>query len=326
MANEHDANGMPLKYDRHGKPINAPAMEFEIESIEVHWAGIGRLLLGFVAMPLLLGTLSGGLAGASEIEHNLFSDYQWLASNWMLIHALICCVSLPLFLLQREPSSADWCSCILALLYCAHQFEENGRDLSGRRFAFASHLAQLTRCSANADFSTKGAREVVTVTGDCGFDEYDLLWNNCYAFTGMLLLMPVYALPYSSRDAALMQNAVWVLADAIIIHIIPAGFVYQTYNPGFLVALVCCAPFSIYVIVLLIRQARLSSPQAILAFIIGCAGPVSMLLAPLFLKRAGYAHLCQACMPLLTCTSLVFKGKPRPSAGKGKKHGSKKSE
>ena len=95
---EHDANGLPLKYDRHGRPINSPAMEFEIESIEVHWAGIARLLLGLVAMPLLLGTLGGGLAGACEPEHTLFSDYKWLASNWMFIHALICCVCLPLFL------------------------------------------------------------------------------------------------------------------------------------------------------------------------------------------------------------------------------------
>ena len=60
--------------------------------------GIARLLLDLVAMLLLLGTLGCGLAGACEPEHTLFSDYKWLASNWMFIHALICCVCLPLFL------------------------------------------------------------------------------------------------------------------------------------------------------------------------------------------------------------------------------------
>jgi hypothetical protein len=323
MPDEHDANGLALKYDSNGKPLNLPAMEYDIESIEIHWAGIGRLLLGLVSMPLFLIVLSGGLAGAYEPGHDMFDDYKWLASNWMLVHAVICCVCLPLFLLQRDPASAEWCSCILALLYCAHQYEEHAHDLSGRRFAFASHLGTLMKCSSHTNITPKGSGNVLTVTGDCGFDEFDTCWNNVYTVTGLLLLMPTYALPLSSRDAALFQNAVFVFMDSMTFHVVPAA-VSQTYNPGFLLSLFANMPFSIYVIWAWRRQARVSTLQTLLAFCIGVAGQPSVLLAAsAMLRQAGHttrlqAHLLQACIPLLALTALAIKTKPQ-SAGKKQK-------
>lgn len=321
MAGEYDANGLPLKFDAKGKAINLPAMEYDIESIEIHWSGIGRLLLGLFSMPLFLIALSGGLAGAYDREHDMFDDYTWLASNWVFVHAVGCFICLPFFLLQRNLASAEWCSCVLALLYCTHQYEEHGQDLSGRRFAFASHFSHMLNCSASTDITSSG--NVLTVTGNCGFDEFDICWNNVYVVTGLMLLMPIYALPFSNRDAALVQNAVFVFLDAVIFHIVPA-VVSQTYNPGFLQSLLGNAPFSIYVICSWNRQARVSGFQTLLAFSIGVPlQPASLLAASAFFRQAGImtrlqAHLWQACIPLLALSSVLIKSCPPPGQQKKK--------
>jgi len=48
------------------------------------------------------------------------------------------------------------------------------------------------------------------VRGDCGVDEFDIMWHNVYVVLGMMVLMPLFFLPFYARDYALLQNAVLV--------------------------------------------------------------------------------------------------------------------
>ena len=107
----------------------------------------------------------------------------------MFLHAGIGSMAM-LLLLAGAPSNltkdtmgnVDWFCMVLSSAYCSHQFEEHAFDIFGRQYPFIFHLAHLMHC--NVELETL---PYLTATGDCGLNEFVILWINVYGIFGAIL-------------------------------------------------------------------------------------------------------------------------------------------
>ena len=246
-----------------------------------------RVLMQTAAVTLIAVTAVGGVLGAYD-GGPMAGSYKWLASNWMFLHAGIGATAM-LLLLMGTPSDltkniekhVDWFCMILSSAYCSHQFEEHAYDIFGRRYPFIFHLAHLMSCNVELETSP-----YLTATGDCGLNEFVILWINVYGIFGAIIC-PLL-LPERLKIPGLLVVSMLVGVNALAFHIIAAVAHGFQYNPGLVQSLFINAPLAAWIISKLYRGGHVSVRQILAAFLcIGLPGQPLLLLTPMVAQRHG---------------------------------------
>ena len=163
----------------------------------------------------------------------------------MFLHAGIGSMAM-LLLLAGAPSNltkdtmgnVDWFCMVLSSAYCSHQFEEHAFDIFGRQYPFIFHLAHLMHC--NVELETL---PYLTATGDCGLNEFVILWINVYGIFGAILC-PLL-LPEHLKTPGLLVVSMLVGVNALAFHVIAAVAHGFQYNPGLVQSLLVNVPLAI---------------------------------------------------------------------------------